>query len=183
MAKSSLCDTPLHIAAGCGDVEEVRRLLNSKQYEVDVRNSEQQTPLHLACANGQVGVVDVLVSKFNATIDLVDSNKYTPLVLGAKNFQFQVVIVLLYSIITKNKEFLIGKCHIHILENFTSKLYRDSKAQEEALGLFVSKWGPSFDSLSTNTEPIHIVLLLIGIFGLNNLTNIFEENKKNYKIS
>ena len=175
MADGSSCDTPLHIAAGCGDVEEVKRLLNSKQYEVDVRNSEQQTPLHLACANGQVGVVEILVSKFNATIDLVDSNKYMPLVLGAKNFQFRVVVALLCSIITQLKACLIQQCHVHILESFVSKLYHDPKAQEEA------KKGFSFVNKSATTEPILIIILLVSIFGLNNLIIIIEENKERVK--
>ena len=62
MAEDSSCDTPLHIAARFGDVEVVKQLLNSKQYEVDVQDSNQQTPLHLACAYGHVDVVDILVS-------------------------------------------------------------------------------------------------------------------------
>ena len=178
MADYSSYDTPLHIAAGCGDVERVRRLLNSKQYEVDVRNSHEQTPLHLACANGQIGVVDLLVSEFGASINLVDNDKYTPLILGAKSFGFQVVVVLLYLMITKSKACLIDKCHIDILENFILRLYNDSKAQEEAWWLFVSKHGFPFDSQSENNQPIFIIILLVGVFGLSSLINVIEQNEK-----
>ncbi len=35
-------DTPLHTAASCGDLDEVRELLKTKQYEVDARNSHSK---------------------------------------------------------------------------------------------------------------------------------------------
>ena len=79
--------------------------------------------------------------------------------------------------IEQKKACLIEKCHVHILESFVSKLYHDSKAQEEA------KQGFSLGSESENTEPILIILLLVSALGLNNLITIFEENKKSVKIA
>ena len=105
----------MHIAARCGDVEEVKRLLNSKQYEVDVQNSDQQTPLHLACANGHVDVVDILVSEFGASVEVVNSTNYTPLLLGAKNNQTHIVAFLAMMLVRAKSMCVIERCHVQML--------------------------------------------------------------------
>ena len=179
MADGSSCDTPLHIAAGCGDVEEVKRLLNSKQYEVDERNSEQQTPLHSACANGQVGVVEILVREYSASTEVVDGCNYTPLLLGAKNHKIHIVVVLL--MMAKTRACVIEKCHVHILESLVTRFYHDSETQEDALRLLINTFdlGPSYGSDSNvNLRPVFIILLLVAVFGLWNLSDVFEKTRK-----
>ena len=173
MAEDSSCDTPLHIAARCGDVEEVKRLLNSKQYEVDVQNSDQQTPLHLACANGHVDVVDNLVSEFGASVEVVDSNNYTPLLLGAKNNQTHIVAFLAMMLLKAESMCVVERCHAQMLENLIRQFYHDqSELQEKRWRLFFSKLGLPF----TTEEKNSIVVFLVGLFGLKDLTSMVEKD-------
>ena len=50
MATGSITDiTPLHSAAGLGDVDEVRELLEQGKYSVNCTDSDGWTPLYTLC--------------------------------------------------------------------------------------------------------------------------------------
>ena len=170
---SGMCNTPLHIAAHCGDVDEVRQLLNSKQYRVDITNSNKQTPLHLACANGQEDMVDVLVNEFNASIEVSDGSNYTPLLLAAKNDHFHIVTLLVMILIQNKQACIIDRCHTQMLENMILRHYNDSSSGEKTIKLVASKLNiniPGRDFIS---------LLLAVLFGLEDLIDHFKENGMN----
>ena len=77
--------TPLHLAAKLGDLTEVRRLLESYEYNVDCTDSNGETPLHYACAEGHLYIVMVLIAEFNACMFLKDKNGCIPLMTACLN--------------------------------------------------------------------------------------------------
>ena len=77
--------TPLHLAAKLGDLTEVRRLLESYEYNVDCTDSNGQTPLHYACAAGHLDIVMVLIAEFNACMFLKDKNGCIPIMTACFN--------------------------------------------------------------------------------------------------
>jgi ankyrin repeat protein len=56
-------DSPLHCAAMCGSVENVKRLLNSNSGQVNQTNDLGQTPLFLAYRSGNVTIIDFLLDR------------------------------------------------------------------------------------------------------------------------
>ena len=155
----------LHIAAHCGDIEEVRRLLTSKYYPADVTNVDKRTPLHLACADGQEDVGDVLVNEFDATIGVFDSSSYTPLLLAARNNHFCIVTYLVMMMVSKNQACVVDRCHAQMLESMIWKHYQDSSSCKKALQLLVSKLNVAY------VNEVFIPLFLAAIFGLEDLMN------------
>ncbi|MHB9146860.1 MAG: ankyrin repeat domain-containing protein [Candidatus Amoebophilus sp.] len=81
---NELGDTLLHQAAGKGDLEEARRLLE-QGVDVNTRNKEEYTPLHTAALNGQAELSELLIENGadvqarnaygNRPIDVVFSEK------------------------------------------------------------------------------------------------------------
>ena len=67
--------TPLHLAAESGDVDKVRELLQSGEYNVNCTDSNgTRTPLHYTSAKGHLDMVKVLISDFNADVLFKDIN-------------------------------------------------------------------------------------------------------------
>ena len=64
--------TPLHWAAGRGDVDKARELLKHGRYDVNCRDEYGRTPLHCACIGGHVDMVRMLISEFQADTTLQD---------------------------------------------------------------------------------------------------------------
>lgn len=77
--------TLLHLAAGSGDVDKVRQLLEHGSYHVNCTESLGQTPLHYACSEGRVSTVKLLVLDYNADKNIQDVDESTPLALLEKN--------------------------------------------------------------------------------------------------
>jgi ankyrin repeat protein len=70
--------TPLHLAAGKGELAEIRALLADRCYAVDVRDSAGATPLHDAAAAGHASIVRALLDA-GADILAKDANHKTAL--------------------------------------------------------------------------------------------------------
>ena len=87
--------TPLHLAAESGDVDKVRELLQSGEYNVNCTDSNGRTPLHYACAKGHLDMVKVLISEFKADVLFKDINGCIPLMDAASNGWEHIVLTLL----------------------------------------------------------------------------------------
>ena len=87
--------TPLHLAAESGDVDKVRELLQSGEYNVNCTDSNGRTPLHYVCAKGHLDMVKVLISDFNADVLFKDINGCIPLIDAALNGWEHVVLTIL----------------------------------------------------------------------------------------
>ena len=72
MASSSERDSPLHSAVRLGQLEEVRRLLDEQDVDVNCVNSEHETPVLLACALGHSSIIELLIA-FGANVYIKDS--------------------------------------------------------------------------------------------------------------
>ena len=53
--------SPLHVAAGLGDVDEMRRLLDTDPELLMKRSKQENTPLHSAAAKDQLAAVEFLL--------------------------------------------------------------------------------------------------------------------------
>ena len=73
MASQSGNDSPLHSAVRLGQLEEVRRILDEPDMDVNCLNSNRETPIHLACALGHPSIIELLMS-FGANVFIKDSN-------------------------------------------------------------------------------------------------------------
>ena len=73
MASQSGNDSPLHSAVSLGQLEEVRRILDEPDVDVNCLNSNHETPMHLACALDHSSTVGLLIS-FGANVFIKDSN-------------------------------------------------------------------------------------------------------------
>ena len=173
MADDSPTESPLHTAARCGQIEEIRKLLKSKQFNVNSLNFDKRTPLHLACINGHLDLVDALVSEFNADIGAPDKENNTPLLVAAHNGHIQIVFMLtlisMYGRMTSNGDRLpvcYTPCNVEgnhkILEDLVLKCY-DRKTKEETTQLLLTK----FKDVIVNTgDQNYFPLFLAAVFGL-----------------
>ena len=89
--------TPLHSAAGSGDVDQVREILEHDKYNVNCTDSMGQTPLHYACAEGNLNVVRVLISEYKAEISIQDAHGTTVVMVAALGGHVDIVQALLHE--------------------------------------------------------------------------------------
>ena len=75
--------TPAHDAAGTGNLECLRYLLNCTLASPNDLDSNSATPLHWATQNGQLQIVQWLVADAKAPIDVMTKNGVTPFHLAA----------------------------------------------------------------------------------------------------
>ncbi len=184
---SQSCDTVLHTAASSGDLDEVRELLKTKQYKVDVRNSHNQTSLHLACANGHIDTVLTLANDFGADIGALDNGGNTPLFFAAKNKHVQIIIMLILSLIYG--EYLLKKVvrrscsfsssqidshHVKMFEDVLFEYYNNAEAEEKTMHL-ISKFFVQFKDYK---EEGFFTLLVAASLGLKDLINRLVTEKK-----
>jgi len=73
--------TPLHLAAGMGQVD-VARMLVERGADMSAQDEHGRTPLHLAASRGRVDVARMLVER-GADVSAQDEHGSTPLQLVA----------------------------------------------------------------------------------------------------
>ena len=73
MASQSGNGSPLHSAVRQGRLEEVRKILDEPDVDVNCLNSNHETPMHLACALDHSSIVELLIA-FGANVFIKDSN-------------------------------------------------------------------------------------------------------------
>ena len=66
-------DSPLHIAVRQGQLEEVRRLLDKPDVDVNCVNSKHETPVILACSLDHSSIIKILIA-FGANLFVKDSD-------------------------------------------------------------------------------------------------------------
>ncbi|XP_064398945.1 ankyrin repeat, PH and SEC7 domain containing protein secG-like [Halichondria panicea] len=191
---SQSCNTPLHTAASCGDLDEVRELLKTKQYEVDVKNSHNQTSLHLACANGHLDAVWTLANDFGADIGAIDNDGNTPLLFAAKNKHVQIIIMLLllsmYHRHLFNGDYVLcsfsrsqmDSHHVKLFEDVLFEYYNDSEAVEKTMRL-ISKFFVDYIEFKDYKDDGFIALFVAASLGLKDLINrLVTQNKVDLNI-
>ncbi|CAM9701348.1 unnamed protein product [Ectocarpus sp. 6 AP-2014] len=85
--------TPVHAAAGSGDVRILVALLGSKPGGVSFTDNQYETPLHYACRQNHSGAVEVLADA-DANLEARDMFSRTPLVISLYEFAFATVTTL-----------------------------------------------------------------------------------------
>lgn len=70
-------DTPLHLAAGIGEVALVDVLLADPRTDIDLQNERGQTPLHIAAAEGHLSIAEALIAA-GADVSLQTLDGLTP---------------------------------------------------------------------------------------------------------
>ena len=83
--------TPAHDAAGTGNLECLRYLLNCTMASPNDLDSNSATPLHWATQNGQIKVVQWLVVEAKAPIDVITKNGVTPFHLASVKNHLEVL--------------------------------------------------------------------------------------------
>ena len=89
---SQVGSTPLHMAAGCGCLEETRILLQYRA-NYDARDAGHQTPLHHAASEGRPNVARLLL-EHDVDVNAQDTTGSTPLHLASGNGTLEVVRLL-----------------------------------------------------------------------------------------
>lgn len=85
--------TPVHAAAGSGDVRILVALLGSKPGGVSYTDNQYETPLHYACRQNHSGAVEVLADA-DANLEARDMFSRTPLVISLYEFALATVTTL-----------------------------------------------------------------------------------------
>lgn len=126
--------TSLHLAAGSGDLEEVRSLLQCGNIDVDCTDQYGQTPAHYACTGGHLDVITMLVSEYKADLDKRDD---TPLLVAAQHGHNHVLLTLLCEYHCSASD--TKKCNQTIF-NFNFDLNR-TDAYCKSLLHYACEWG------------------------------------------
>lgn len=85
---------PIHMAAGDGDIDGVKKCLERNPKLINARNADGRTPLHEAALEGQMEIVEFLLSR-KAEMNLQDKKGQTPLHLAAKEGFMKVIKLLI----------------------------------------------------------------------------------------
>ncbi len=160
-----------------GESSDIRELLKTKQYEVDVRNSNNQTSLHLACANGHLDTVWTLANDFGADIGASDNSGNTPLLFAAKNKHVQIIVMLVVLSMLGRQLFngirlpcffsrsQLDSHHAKIFEDVLFEYYNDSEKTTRMMLTFF----PDYIKFKDYKEEGFFTLLVAASLGLKDL--------------
>ena len=95
LKKSAITATLLHDAAESGDMNKVRKLVESGECGVNCTDSIGWSPLHYACTVGNLDMVRMLISEFRADTTAQDVDGRTALMLAAVAGHDHIVHALL----------------------------------------------------------------------------------------
>jgi hypothetical protein len=87
--------TPLHYGCGFNYFEVVRLLLEHKDINVNIVDSNGRTPFLTACWHGYTETVQVLLRDDRVDVNCVDEDSFTPLMKSCFNGKTQTVKVLI----------------------------------------------------------------------------------------
>ena len=90
----------VHDVVRSGNLDKVRKLLQSGKYDVNMKESDYSynpTALHIACCNGHLDMVRMLISEFKADVKIRDSIGDTPLHDAARNGNEDIVLALIHE--------------------------------------------------------------------------------------
>ncbi|KAK0158622.1 hypothetical protein PV328_009600 [Microctonus aethiopoides] len=84
-------------AVNANNIKEVIKLLSTKAFDVDVKNSisNDKTALHIASENGYYDLVKVLIDDYHATVNIADKSGKLPLQLACDKYKIKIVKFLL----------------------------------------------------------------------------------------
>ena len=88
-------NTPLYLACLKGNTKIVRFLLDHKDINPNIENSDGDTPLHYACCNGHTEIVKLLLERNDININEKDVFGATPLCFACCNGHTEIVKLLL----------------------------------------------------------------------------------------
>ena len=86
--------TPLHAAAGYGNVDAVEFLVSHFKVSVDLRDKFSKTPLHIAAENGELDVLLFLIDR-GANINTTDENGWTALHMASEEGHIKCMRLLI----------------------------------------------------------------------------------------
>lgn len=107
---------PLHNAARSGDVEQMRALLNSREFAIDAKD-DGEMPLHIAAENGFTAIVQLLLD-YGADVNVQSSIKMTPLHKAARNGHLETAKFLLELGAAVNQQDSEGMAPLHFAAIF-----------------------------------------------------------------
>lgn len=84
----------LHVAVKSGNIEEVRKILELPNLDINAKDKNGRTPLHIAAKEGFTDIIELLI-KSSATVDVLGYEKRTALHEAALNAKYQAVEILL----------------------------------------------------------------------------------------
>ncbi|MFP3017740.1 MAG: ankyrin repeat domain-containing protein [Candidatus Tisiphia sp.] len=84
----------LYVAVKSGNIEEVRKILELPNLDINAKDKNGRTPLHIAAKEGFTDIIELLI-KSGATVDVLGYEKRTALHEAALNTKYQAVEILL----------------------------------------------------------------------------------------
>ena len=87
--------TPLHWAAGIGQIQIVRLLIDTYKADPNARDKDQLTPLHYTAMHDRTQLAQLLIDTYKANPNAEDAKKETPLHWAARNGRTQLAQLLI----------------------------------------------------------------------------------------
>ena len=87
-------ESPLHTAVRLGRLDDIQRIIEEKNVDIDDTNANHETPLHLACALGNKYIVHILISN-GANIYMKDFFNNAPIHRAVSQGQIDTVDYLI----------------------------------------------------------------------------------------
>ncbi|AVP88171.1 hypothetical protein phytr_12470 [Candidatus Phycorickettsia trachydisci] len=99
--------TPLHIAAFWGQIDEVKKILEDKEIDINKQTIGGDTALHLSVVNGYLEIVELFLKHPCINIALTCDDGYTALELSIINSRLEILELFLnYDLDLKKQDYL-----------------------------------------------------------------------------